>query len=137
MVSIGLFFILSTLGLDMHFTSVLQKYLMDLPNSRTQEREADLIGLRLMSRACYNPEAAPEMFSRLGQLESKMGKSGPDFFQTHPSSESRVKLLEEALPQGYAILAANPDCDRLRDEMQSFRDSAHMMKFARNGIHLL
>jgi predicted Zn-dependent protease len=32
------------------------------------------------------------MFSRLGQVESKMGKTGHDFFQTHPSSESRVKV---------------------------------------------
>ena len=32
------------------------------------------------------------MFTRLGQVESKLGKSGLDFFQTHPSSESRVKV---------------------------------------------
>ena len=32
------------------------------------------------------------MFTRLGQVEAKLGKSHHDFFQTHPSSESRVKV---------------------------------------------
>ena len=41
-VSLGLIFILTTLGLDMNMTNVLQTYLMDLPNSRTQEREGEL-----------------------------------------------------------------------------------------------
>ena len=40
-VSFGLLFILATLGLDMHMTSALQTYMMDLPNSRTQEREGE------------------------------------------------------------------------------------------------
>ena len=40
-VSLGLLFILTTLGLDMNITSALQTYLMDLPNSRTQEREGE------------------------------------------------------------------------------------------------
>jgi hypothetical protein len=98
------------------------------------------------------------MFSRLAQVESKLGKVGLDFFQTHPSSESRVKvrhrhsshlsflsltcrllpqLLKEALPQGYAILEANPDCQQVRSEMQAFRESAHPIKIDRSGIHLL
>ena len=40
-ISFGLLFILTTLGFDMHLTSALQTYLMDLPNSRTQEREGE------------------------------------------------------------------------------------------------
>lgn len=32
------------------------------------------------------------MFARLGQLEAKMGNSSFQFFRTHPSSESRVKV---------------------------------------------
>ena len=96
------------------------------------------------------------MFTRLGQVEAKMGKSRLDFFQTHPSSESRVKvrrllyhrsfllltclipaqLLREALPQGYAILAANPDCELVRNEMQAFRESARPIKIDRSGINL-
>ncbi|KAF8970905.1 peptidase family M48-domain-containing protein [Flammula alnicola] len=129
-ISWALLILLSTLlGANMSLTNFFQTLLLDLPNSRTQEREADLIGLRLMSRACYDPQASPKMFARLGQLESKIAtKSNLDFFQTHPSSESRVKMLEEALPEGYAILAANPDCDRVRQEIESFKATAHAIK---------
>lgn len=101
--------------------------LLDLPNSRLQEREADLIGLRLMSKACYDPKASLEMFARLGQIEAKASRRGiraPEFFNTHPSSESRVKDLEARLGEGYDILAANPQCAGLQDKAQAFREKA-------------
>ncbi|KAF8885540.1 peptidase family M48-domain-containing protein [Gymnopilus junonius] len=128
----GLIVIGSMLGFDVGITDFAQKYLLELPNSRKQELEADLIGLRLMSRACYNPEASPQMFARLGKLESKFGKN-LDFFQTHPSSDSRVKLLQEHLPEGYAILGANPDCELVRQELESFKETAHAIKPTKSG----
>lgn len=101
--------------------------LLELPNSRLQEREADLIGLRLMSKACYDPKASPEMFSRLGQLEAKASRGrAPEFFNTHPSSESRVRDLEARLGEGYDILAANPQCAGLRDQVHAFKENARM-----------
>ncbi|KDR71865.1 hypothetical protein GALMADRAFT_74786 [Galerina marginata CBS 339.88] len=127
-ISWGIIALLSVLGVDLGLSNFFQKILLELPNSRTQEREADLIGLRLMSRACYNPEASPQMFSRLGRLEAKMGKSSVDFFQTHPSSESRVKFLEENLPEAYAILGSNPDCELVRQQLESFRGTARAVR---------
>ena len=52
-----------------------------MPFSRRAEAEADLIGLKLMALAGYNPDKAPEPFRRLGQLEvgGKMaGLAGSD-----------------------------------------------------------
>jgi hypothetical protein len=53
------------------------------------------------------------MFARLGQVEAKLGKAGLDFFQTHPSSESRVKVRRRYshlpfLPLTYTSCAAPP-----------------------------
>jgi metalloendopeptidase OMA1, mitochondrial len=48
------------LGIDFGISRLIMTYLLDLPNSRTQELEADRIGLRLAARACFRPEAAPE-----------------------------------------------------------------------------
>ncbi|KJA20647.1 hypothetical protein HYPSUDRAFT_216871 [Hypholoma sublateritium FD-334 SS-4] len=127
---IGSLFLSFVLGIDMGITDVINTFLRELPNSRTQEREADLIGMRLMSRACYDPAAAPRMFERMGK---QMGNSRFAFLQTHPSSDSRVKLLEEALPQGYAILAANPECSHIRDEIEAFKATARAIKPAEDG----
>ncbi|KAK1229021.1 metalloendopeptidase [Marasmius sp. AFHP31] len=124
-IAIAFMVVLAASGLDLGISSILHSLLLDLPNSRTQEREADIIGLRLMSKACYDPKAAPEMFSRLGQLEA--GRRIPQFMTTHPTSESRVKYLEELLPEAYDIIAANPNCSQIQDQASAFRDM-HRMK---------
>ncbi|KAG7093373.1 hypothetical protein E1B28_007054 [Marasmius oreades] len=123
-VAIAFMIVLAAFGLDLGISSLIHSLLLDLPNSRTQEREADIIGIRLMAKACYDPKGAPEMFSRLAQLES--GRRAPQFMTTHPTSESRVKYLEQILPEAYNILAANPNCARIQDEATAFRDMARM-----------
>lgn len=111
-----------TLGIGFDISGLMHKLLIELPNSRTQELEADKIGLSLMARACFDPRAAPEMFVRLGRLEAKIAaKAGLDFLQTHPSSASRVRKLEELLPDAYAVLAASPGCGAMQDQLQLFR----------------
>ncbi|KAJ3566741.1 hypothetical protein NP233_g6814 [Leucocoprinus birnbaumii] len=117
-VTTALLLVLQAFGLDYLFTRPLHTFLLELPNSRTQELEADLIGLRLMARACYNPRAAPEMFERL----AKLGDRKVDFFDTHPSSERRVRKLEEALPEAYTILNGNPQCEAMREQLERFRE---------------
>jgi len=119
-----------TLGIDFGISSIVQKLLLELPNSRTQELEADTIGLTLMARACFDPRAAPDMFVRLGRVEEKIAsRVGPDFLQTHPSSSSRVQKLEQILPDAYAVLAANPDCAAMHDQLQLLRVAS-----ARHGV---
>lgn len=45
------------LGTNTNIAGIALQALVALPNSRTQELEADLVGLRLMSKACFEPEA--------------------------------------------------------------------------------
>lgn len=68
-----------------------------LPYSRKQEAEADEIGLILMAKAGYNPQAAVEFWKRM-QEQSK-GQSPPQLLSTHPSDEARVKKIEAELPK--------------------------------------
>lgn len=77
-VALNLLILLRLAGIDTDISQVAGKLLLELPNSRAQEREgiceftqnlsfidcsadpADYIGLRLMAKACYDPGAAPQ-----------------------------------------------------------------------------
>jgi len=72
-------------------------YLMLLPNSRENENEADLIGLELMARAGYNPNAAVNLWRKMNSASG--GKAPPEFMSTHPSSSNRITSLQKNIPK--------------------------------------
>lgn len=73
----------------------LSAVLFTLPHSRIHEQESDRIGLELMVRAGYNPNAAPQVWKKMQQ---KFGEGGPLFLNTHPSHESRMQDLQQLVP---------------------------------------
>lgn len=75
---------------------------VELPHSRSQESEADRIGLIYMARAGYDPEAAVGFWQRFGEFNAKAGSSTPTFLRTHPTDETRVRQLKEWLPEAKA-----------------------------------
>ncbi|KAF2086408.1 hypothetical protein K490DRAFT_66598 [Saccharata proteae CBS 121410] len=80
----------------------LSRNVLDLafekPGSRSQESEADYIGLMMMARACYNPEAAAHMWATMEKVD-KEGASVPQFLSTHPAHQNRQKKIREWLPE--------------------------------------
>jgi len=68
-----------------------------LPFSRSQESEADHIGLVYMARAGYDPDEAVAFWKRM--LRASKGKEPPEFVSDHPSTERRVQQVEEWLPE--------------------------------------
>src|SRR5262245_41928076 len=77
-----------------------------LPFSRSQETEADHIGLILMAKAGYDPRVALELWER---MEKKEGGKGipPEFLSTHPSYETRVEQLRNFLPEALTYYRQN------------------------------
>ena len=71
-----------------------------LPHSRTQEEEADYIGLMLMAKAGYDPEAAISFWQKMAA--ANRGKQPPAFLSTHPVSETRIANIRKDLPQARA-----------------------------------
>jgi metalloendopeptidase OMA1, mitochondrial len=57
-----------------------------LPFSRTQEAEADHIGLILMAKAGYDPHAALALWQRFEKVEKS---APPEFLSTHPNYGTR------------------------------------------------
>jgi hypothetical protein len=41
--------------------------------------------------------------------------------------------LEEALPEGYSIMATNPECGGMRKQMQAFRETAQGIRLDDRG----
>ncbi|KAK5078804.1 metalloendopeptidase [Lithohypha guttulata] len=72
---------------------------LTLPNGRTQESEADHIGLLMMAEACYDPRRAPGLWKRMGEFEKRKGGAPPQFLSTHPSSGTRGEAMEKWMPQ--------------------------------------
>lgn len=67
-----------------------------LPFSRSQETEADRIGLIYMARAGYDPAEAPRFWER---MNAGGGARPPAFLSTHPAPEDRVRQLEALVPE--------------------------------------
>jgi predicted Zn-dependent protease len=66
---------------------------VNLPYSRTQEYEADTIGLILVTQAGYSPEAAINFFRKLDRISK--GQKLWAFFSTHPLTEDRIENLNK------------------------------------------
>src|SRR5213079_46947 len=79
-----------------------------LPYSRTQESEADHIGLLLMARAGYDPRGALAFWQR---MERAAGGNPPEFLSTHPSHGTREQQIQAWLPEAMRYYEASARAD--------------------------
>ncbi len=64
--------------------------------SRTDESEADRIGLELSARAGYDPRAGVTLWQKM--MRSNSGGRPPEFLSSHPAESNRVQQIESLLP---------------------------------------
>jgi predicted Zn-dependent protease len=65
--------------------------------SRDSEKQADSLAVYIVAAAGYDPGA---MISVLEKMSAVSDRSGPGFWQTHPSPEDRIDYVEEILGSG-------------------------------------
>jgi len=68
-----------------------------LPFSRSQESEADHIGLVYMAKAGYQPRQAVAFWQRMKRASK--GQEPPEFASDHPSDAHRIERIEKWLPE--------------------------------------
>lgn len=72
-----------------------------MPFGRTQESEADAIGLDYMARAGFDPQAAVTLWQNMAAASGE--GSMPEFLSTHPSHDVRIEDLQARMPAALAV----------------------------------
>lgn len=84
-----------------------------LPYGRTQESEADILGLEYMAKAGFDPRQSVELWKNMAKAG---GKKPPELLSTHPSNESRIKDLKAQMERALVLYNQarknniKPDC---------------------------
>ena len=80
---------------------LMQQRQIDYP--RSNESEADRVGIRTLSRAGYDVDAMADFFGRLAKASRSNRGSGrestPDYLQTHPVTTTRISEARERAEQ--------------------------------------
>jgi beta-barrel assembly-enhancing protease len=63
--------------------------------SRSQEHEADELGVRFMHQANYDPAAMIRMLEYLRELQQREPGAVEQFFATHPAIDDRIRRVQE------------------------------------------
>lgn len=87
------------LGIDPRLTdSVAQggANLMVLSFSRSDESEADLVGMELAARAGFDPRSGVTLWRKMGAVSQG---APPQWLSTHPSGPTRIADIERNLPK--------------------------------------
>lgn len=87
-----------------------------LPFSRTQEEEADLLGLDYMAAAGFDPKASVELWRNMEAAAKS--DAPPEILSTHPATGTRIEALQARMPSALDTYrkareqGRRPDCRR-------------------------
>ena len=82
--------------------------------SRTQESEADALGLDLMAKSGFDPRESVALWKNMAA--ASQGNQPPEFLSTHPAHDTRIQALEARIPQDLPVAeqarkqGRNPRC---------------------------
>ncbi|KJA12159.1 peptidase M48 [Acidovorax temperans] len=79
--------------------------LLTLKFSRSDETDADLVGLELAARAGYQPDAAVSLWQKMGKASGSQ-QAGLAFLSTHPSGPDRIRELQQNVPKVQGLYQA-------------------------------
>ena len=85
----------------MGLLGVGSQYGILMPFSRTQESEADIIGVDLMAKAGFDPRQSIALWQRMEQ--ATQGQQPVEFMSTHPAHATRIQNLEQHMPQAMGL----------------------------------
>ncbi len=73
--------------------------LLFLKYGRDDEREADRLGVRYMTRVGYSPGELSEVFRMLEQVGAQSGQRIPEWLSTHPDPGNRAEAIQQLVTE--------------------------------------
>ncbi len=90
--------------------------------TRTDEKEADYLGLEYMYKAGYDPNAFVAFFEKVASDEKKQPGTIPKIFSTHPPTPDRIeasqKEIATVLPQRAEYIVTTSEFDVVKHRLQ-------------------
>ncbi len=77
------------------------QYGIILPFSRTQESEADIIGLELMAKSGFDPRQSINLWQKMSAAGD--GREPAEFLSTHPSHNTRIEELNQYMQKAMTL----------------------------------
>ena len=89
------------LGDDVGDIATIGSGLLNKKFSRDKEKQADVLGIRVLAAAGYSADGLYNVMAKLDRLDGESGL-GDSLLSTHPASEERMRYLEELIQiKGY------------------------------------
>lgn len=79
-----------------------------MPYGRAQESESDIIGLRLMAEAGFNPNESVSLWKNMAKASG--GSQPPELLSTHPSHSTRIDDLRAEISRLPSYNTTRPEC---------------------------
>lgn len=93
------------LGIDPSLTNAaagVGANLAELKFSRSDETEADLVGLDIAARAGYDPRAGIALWQKMAMVSAN---GAPQWLSTHPAGKTRIAQMQKHLPSVMPVYA--------------------------------
>jgi predicted Zn-dependent protease len=71
-----------------------------LPYGRSQESEADILGLEYMARAGFDPRQSIDLWQNMARASREQP---PEFLSTHPSHNTRIEQLNAHMSKALSL----------------------------------
>jgi predicted Zn-dependent protease len=95
-------------GMTMAALGLGVQYGVILPYGRTQESEADIVGLRYMADAGFDPNQSVNLWQNMAKASG--GNQPPELLSTHPSHNTRIQDLRATITTLPQSNAQRPSC---------------------------
>lgn len=95
-------------GVNQELLSITKAFALDLPYSRSNENEADAVGLMLMATAGYDPRNAPNLWHKFASTRGNKSQNSllGNLASTHPTDEERFAHMNQLMPKALELYQA-------------------------------